>query len=199
MYQEQEKRLYYISNDEVDYERIELIDRQVGKTLHAISSHPLVKKKKIYDTLYTKLLKQLNAPILKIDYYEGSKVVSDGTFIIGFKKSTPAIYKFILLREELPNLIDLERFNSFTVSSKKQSFKSSFKQSQIIFLFNLLRQDKIIKDDNDTFIAEIISCLTGYSSQKVRQNMKNSLSNNARLELINWLEKLLRKLKDNEF
>lgn len=29
--------------------------------------------------------------------------------------------------------------------------------------------------------------------------MKNSLSNNARLELINWLEKLLRKLKDNEF
>lgn len=82
MYQEQEKRLYYISNDEVDYERIELIDRQLGKTLHAISSHPLVKKKKIYDTLYTKLLKQLNAPILKIDYYEGSKVVSDGTFII---------------------------------------------------------------------------------------------------------------------
>ena len=47
MYQEQEKRLYYISNDEVDYERIELIDRQLGKTLHAISSHPLVKKKKI--------------------------------------------------------------------------------------------------------------------------------------------------------
>ena len=25
MYQEQEKRLYYISNDEVDYKRIELI------------------------------------------------------------------------------------------------------------------------------------------------------------------------------
>lgn len=36
MYQEQEKRLYYISNDEVDYERIELIDRQLGKTLHAM-------------------------------------------------------------------------------------------------------------------------------------------------------------------
>ena len=195
MHPEQEKRLYYISNDEVDYERIELIDRQLGKTLHAISSHPLVAKKKIYDTLYTKLLKQLNAPILKIDYYEGNKVVSDGTFIIGFKKSTPAIYKFILFREELHNLIDLERLDALIVSSKKQSFKSSFKQSQIIFLFNLLRQDKVIKDDNDTFIANIINRLTGYSSQKVRQNMKISLSNNARLELINWTEKLL---KDNK-
>ena len=55
MYQEQEKRLYYISNDEVDYERIELIDRQLGKTLHAISSHPLVKKKKILINLHITL------------------------------------------------------------------------------------------------------------------------------------------------
>ena len=70
-------------------------------------------------------------------------------------------------------------------------------KKELFFLFKQMRQYGIIKNCTDSFLAEIISQLTGYSSKKNRQYFNDVLSKATQKRITDCLEKIKNNVIQN--
>ena len=192
-----ERVMYYVCEYD-DLNVIEYLNNKIKGILSGIVLLPLQEQKKQCDLLYQNLIEQLSVERLIIERYQGLIVISDGDkWILGDKSTLSFIYDFLLLYSELPILIEFEKIDSNFQIKIDNDFKSSITQKGAVFLFKQMRQYGIIKNCTDSFLAEIISQVTGYSSKKNRQYFNDVLSKATQKRITDCLEKIKNNVIQN--